>query len=81
MTDDLTELQTDTKLGVPQGGPARKWFYQRLMAMTSFGCVLWWPLVVWVHPEAKSLTSEWFLFHGAVVGAWFGGSTWSAVRR
>lgn len=79
--DDATEVQADCVAGIPQNGPARKWFYQRLMAMTSFACVLWWPLVLWATPDLSPLTGEWFLFHGAIVGSWFGGSTISAWKR
>lgn len=81
--EDRTEFQTDTETRkwVSTNGPARKWYYQRLMAMLSFACVCWWPVVVFFHPAADEISVLWFSFHGGVVITWFGGSTISSLKR
>jgi hypothetical protein len=82
--EDKTEFQTDRQPnvpGVPKDGPARKWFYQRVMAGTSFACICWWPAVLHVSPGLDTMTIPWFSLHGAVVLGWMGVTQWNAARK
>ena len=81
MTDDKTEFQTDRVPGVPSSGPARKWFYQRLMAWASFAGIFWWPVILQFSPQLDTMTIPWFSLHGGIVLGWMGVTGWSAARK
>ena len=81
MTDDKTEFQTDRHIpGVPADGPARKWFYQRIMAWGSFAACAWWPIVLIFSPSLESITPYWFALFGGICAGWMGLTQWSARK-
>lgn len=88
MTDyeDRTQHQADYATKPSPDAPRGKWKWQRAMAAGSFLCGALFPVFVMLanDEQAKTMTDlavHWYLFHGAVVGAWFGGSTFSAMKR
>lgn len=59
--------------------PATKWRNMRRMAWISLGASLIFPILVYGAAEGKSLVeiaTPFYLFTGAVVGAYMGFSTW-----
>lgn len=84
VTDDRTEFQQDREASpaIP-AGPRAKWKWQRGMAAASFACAALYPFAVIGLDSSVllGLAPHWYLFHGGVVGVWFGGSTIAGMRK
>ena len=81
MTDDQTQFQRtpDGKPDVPRG----KWKWQRGTMVVSMACATLYPILLLTDSADKAIDFAlyWYAFHGGVVGAWFGGSTFAVMKR
>lgn len=77
--------EDDTTLIVPKERrieeKVTKWWHQRILAYVhTFGAFAW-IVVAWLNPALHEMTWAWWTYCGSIVITWYGGSTFSVMRK